>query len=185
MESGQRQYLPLLRAEHGFSDPALQELGALCTPSPSAHSKWSVAKPADMELRRLSFRLISRAGAVLYQSIYLEESRHPYPLLSLDFQEEPGELARSLLETPSCVLDPWTADFLKRHPTEGAMLSEDASAERETLLLMGRQCITRLGGATRRSEAVDQDILVANSCGLIVCCVCCSLAANRPATGRF
>ena len=138
IRTGQRQHLACLRASHALTRPALEHLGTLTL------EQFPIQGPITCALRNLSWKLIARAASTIDHYLLKDERRGPFPLLTMDYSVNPEERARRILQTPKCMLDSWSLNFLSRYGTLEALLAPQAVAERQSILMTLKLCTTQI-----------------------------------------
>lgn len=93
-------------------------------------TEWSAVHPSERteSMQAMAFRMLSRAGAAVYQQLKMPHSLMPYKLFRLI---KNPDTAQDILSTPECLRDPFGASFLEKY---GAELRSEVTLAKLTLL---------------------------------------------------
>lgn len=109
---GSRKYRLTIAAEGGVETKCFAQIHTLFAEA----AMWEIFPRTayTVRFRSLAFRMLSRAGCVVKQLLEFPHQSFPYRLFLL--LSNPGK-AQELADVPECLLDGWSLDMKKRHPT--------------------------------------------------------------------
>ena len=143
-----REYRGLLSANNVEESKAMLEVKRIITES----EPWLyVLDPEPQALtvhgRCLGFRMATRAGAGLYESLIYRHQQYPFPTLRLPREPELAPSIRRDATDTTCVggyCDPWTRALVQQFPTERDLVSADCRAVIFLVLLISWTCTSTL-----------------------------------------
>lgn len=148
------QWRALLSSTQALERDFLEQLGALLKGSAP---QWQALEPGDFVAanRAFAFRLLNTAGAECYRALFHPHTLYPWKAFGLAAGVLEGDFAETLESEPPCLLDSWTAHFVKAYA--GNLDSSDAKADclATAFLVLGDTAqIERQHAAIRRRVTV-------------------------------
>ena len=173
---GSREWRPLMFHRGDFLRSHLQD----CFVQMKTEQLWSLFYPSEA-LASVLLQMCMRPAAVVFQLIWIRTQTYPYKLFTLlegGTEEALREVANDILSSPTCAMDSFTKDMLRRYPDTEALISQEFRAILE--IIAGQlQCSTftterlhsknlrrtKMRVAVRRADIQDIGLAHVGYCG--------------------